>query len=178
MQLINDFQTSVREAFDHIDPNWEKYNGVVICGSHTPEKTEKAIEIIRLCRENGVPFLGICAGFQLAGIEWARNVLGIKDATSEEFGKEGTFVVKKMPGFRAGIRPSILGFENYWHQYTVLPQYLTGLTFTISENEFTDYLEIPGKPFMASQFHPEYNSPKGKPHPLLVNFIKQCKKAT
>lgn len=176
MQLINDFQTSVRKAFDEIDPDWEKYNGVVICGTHSPEKTEEAIEVIRLCRESGIPFLGICAGFQLAAIEWARHVLGVTDATSEEFGT-GTFVVKKMPGFRVGIKMSQGGFENYWHQYTVDISYLAGLTIFLSEG-FADMIKVADKPFFAVQFHPEYNSTPDKPHPLLKNFLKSCKEHT
>ena len=37
------------------------------------------------CRETGVPYLGICLGFQVAVIEFARNVLGLREASSTEF---------------------------------------------------------------------------------------------
>ena len=40
-------------------------------------------------------------------IEYARNVLGIKDATSEEFG-QGTFIVKKLPQLKVGIKRSVI----------------------------------------------------------------------
>jgi CTP synthase len=40
---------------------------------------------VRHCRENGVPYLGICLGFQMAVVEYARNVCGIADAASTEF---------------------------------------------------------------------------------------------
>ena len=46
------------------------------------------IETIKYARENNIPFLGICLGMQMAVVEFARNVLGIKDADSEEFNKE------------------------------------------------------------------------------------------
>lgn len=39
-------------------------------------------------RENNIPFLGICLGSQIMAIEFARNVLGIQDASSEEFTPE------------------------------------------------------------------------------------------
>ena len=45
------------------------------------------MKAIRFARENGVPFLGICLGMQLAVIEYARNVAGITDATSTEFNR-------------------------------------------------------------------------------------------
>lgn len=40
-------------------------------------------------RENKIPYLGICLGSQIMAIEYARNVLGITDASSEEFTPEG-----------------------------------------------------------------------------------------
>lgn len=45
------------------------------------------MQAIQFARENGVPFLGICLGMQLAVIEYARNVVGISDATSTEFNR-------------------------------------------------------------------------------------------
>ena len=46
------------------------------------------VETIKYVRENNVPFLGICLGMQMAVVEFARDVLGIEDANSEEFSKE------------------------------------------------------------------------------------------
>ena len=46
------------------------------------------IETVKYVRENKIPFLGICLGMQMAVVEFARNVLKIKDADSEEFNKE------------------------------------------------------------------------------------------
>jgi CTP synthase len=50
--------------------------------------TEGKIRAIRYAREHKVPFFGICLGMQCMVIEWARNVCGIKDATSSEFDPE------------------------------------------------------------------------------------------
>lgn len=47
------------------------------------------VECVRHCRETGVPYLGICLGFQVAVIEFARNILGIPDADSTEFNPDG-----------------------------------------------------------------------------------------
>lgn len=153
MQILNDFSTSVRKALEEIDPKYMDYPGVVICGTHTPHDTEELIKVIRLCRLTKTPFLGICFGHQLAAIEWAR-ANGTPDATSEEFGK-GTFVVKKDQNLKVGLHDG----ESYWHNYEVSIDW--------------------GKPdwFFTSQFHPEYQSRKSKPHPLLVAFLNHAKLA-
>lgn len=177
MEILNDFQTSLRKAFSEIDPKYESYDGLVICGTHAPHNTEEMIKKIQQARETGVPFLGICFGMQLMAIEYARNVLRIKDATSEEFGT-GTFVVQKMPGFRIGQRPVGQRFESFWHQYSVDSSYFIGglWRLTYSEN-FPAIMILEGYPFfVGTQFHPEYESSKGNYHPLLVQYIDTCKK--
>ncbi len=63
-------------------------NGIVIPGGFGDRGIEGMIETIKYVRENNIPFLGICLGMQMAVVEFARNVLGIKDADSEEFNKE------------------------------------------------------------------------------------------
>ena len=59
MNLLNDFSTSVKKALDEIDPQWEKYEGLIICGTHTPKDWETQIGFIRMARESNIPFLGI-----------------------------------------------------------------------------------------------------------------------
>jgi CTP synthase len=60
-------------------------DGVLVPGGFGERGSEGKISAIRYCRENQVPFFGICFGMQMAAIEFARNVCGIKDATSREF---------------------------------------------------------------------------------------------
>ena len=62
-----------------------KFNGILIPGGFGDKGIEGKIKAIQYARENKVPFFGICLGMQLATIEFARNVCGIKDATSAEF---------------------------------------------------------------------------------------------
>jgi CTP synthase len=62
----------------------QKYDGVFIPYGFGPRGTEGKMMAIRFARENNIPFLGICYGFQLAVIEYARNVCGLKDANSTE----------------------------------------------------------------------------------------------
>ncbi len=65
-----------------------KVHGILVPGGFGVRGTEGKIEAIRYARENGVPFLGICLGLQLAISEFARNVMGLEGANSTEFDKE------------------------------------------------------------------------------------------
>ena len=62
-----------------------KYDGIIVPGGFGNRGIEGKIETIRYARENKVPFLGICLGMQMAVVEFARDVLGLKDANSAEF---------------------------------------------------------------------------------------------
>ena len=59
-------------------------DGVLIPGGFGERGTEGKIAAVRYARENGVPFLGICLGLQMAVIEYARGVLGLNKANSTE----------------------------------------------------------------------------------------------
>ena len=74
----------------------KKYSAVLIPGGFGSRGTEGKIEAIAYARKYKVPFFGICFGMQMAIIESARNMLGIKKATSSEFGNNGTHVVGLM----------------------------------------------------------------------------------
>ena len=69
--------------------NLKKYNGVLIPGGFGTTGIEGKIKVIEFIRKNKIPFFGICYGMQLACIEYARNVCGIKDATSYEINPNG-----------------------------------------------------------------------------------------
>lgn len=75
-------------------------DGILVPGGFGERGVEGKITAIKYARENQVPFFGICFGMQLAAIEFARNVCGIKDATSREFHGEskrnGNFVIDSM----------------------------------------------------------------------------------
>ncbi len=61
--------------------------GILIPGGFGDRGTEGKITAARYAREKGVPYFGICLGMQIAVIEFARNVCGLKNATSTEFDK-------------------------------------------------------------------------------------------
>lgn len=60
-------------------------DAVLVPGGFGERGVEGKIAAVRYARENGVPYLGICLGLQVAVIEFARNVLGFKGAHSTEF---------------------------------------------------------------------------------------------
>ena len=68
-------------------------HGVLIPGGFGKRGTEGKIAAIRYARINKIPFLGICFGMQMAVIEFARNILKIKNASSSEISKNGVPVV-------------------------------------------------------------------------------------
>ncbi|GME85172.1 unnamed protein product [Ambrosiozyma monospora] len=96
-----------------------KADGILVPGGFGSRGIEGMISAAKWARENKVPYLGVCLGLQIAVIEFARNVLGIKGASSEEFQPEITkdkaAVVympeidkEKMGGtMRLGLRPTV-----------------------------------------------------------------------
>ena len=64
--------------------NLKQYDGIFVPYGFGPRGTEGKIAAITFARENNVPFLGICYGFQLAVIEFARNVCNLEGANSTE----------------------------------------------------------------------------------------------
>ena len=63
----------------------QKMDAILVPGGFGDRGIEGKIQAIRFARENRIPYLGICLGMQLAIIEYARNVLSLKDANSTEF---------------------------------------------------------------------------------------------
>ena len=107
---LEDAYMSVHEALKHagiergveVNVNWvdseemrthhtdrlRDSDGVVVPGGFGSRGTEGKIEAIRYAREEGIPFLGLCLGFQMAVVEYARNVLGLEGAHSAEIDAE------------------------------------------------------------------------------------------
>lgn len=74
----------------------KKYDGIVVPGGFGSRGVEGKIKAIEFCRKNKIPYLGLCLGMQLAVVEWARNVCGLKRANSSEF-VQGRTLHKEIP---------------------------------------------------------------------------------
>ncbi len=141
-------------------PLLEEADGILIPGGFGSRGADGKMEAIRYARENGVPFLGVCLGFQLAVVEFARNALSFHDANSTEFDShtshpvvdllpEQKDVTKKGATMRLGAQDVIVEegsvahglygattiSERHRHRFEVNPHYIDviqgkGLRFT------------------------------------------------
>jgi CTP synthase len=128
---------------------------VIVPGGFGKRGIEGKIAVARHCRERGVPYLGICLGFQVAVIEFARHVCGLADANSTEFDTKGDLtpypVISELPDqkkieglggtMRLGaqdviLKPGSLAAQMYGkttvrerfrHRYEVDPQFVARL---------------------------------------------------
>jgi CTP synthase len=128
-------------------------------------------------------------------IEYAKNVCGIKGATTEELGSSGDMVVKlsekKVGGFYTLIKDNSFVSkiykqnrvrERHRHTSEINGYYADALEkkgMKISgkgEDDQIDIIEVPNHPFYVGvQFHPEYTSRPLSPNPLLLRFVQTCK---
>lgn len=79
-------------------------DGILVPGGFGERGVEGKIKAIEFARENHIPFFGICLGMQLAVIEFARHVCGIKDANSAEFKPQGTSNVIDLMESQKGLK--------------------------------------------------------------------------
>ncbi|MCK4918688.1 MAG: CTP synthase [Candidatus Pacebacteria bacterium] len=76
----------------------KKYDGVIVPGGFGSSGIDGKLKVIQYVRENKIPFLGLCYGMQLAVIEYARNVLKMKDANTVEIDPKTKYpVIDIMP---------------------------------------------------------------------------------
>lgn len=80
-KTLQDNPVSYHEAWQQLC----KSDGVIVPGGFGKRGIDGMIDACKWCRVNNKPLLGICLGLQVAVLEYARNVLGIKDANSTEF---------------------------------------------------------------------------------------------
>lgn len=88
---------NVKELLGDVD-------GILVPGGFGGRGIEGKIECARFARENNIPYLGICLGMQTAVIEFARNVLGYKDANSSEFDPDSAHCVIDLMPDQHGVK--------------------------------------------------------------------------
>ena len=206
----SDVEIATFQAEDVTDDNVEELlgdaDGILVPGGFGDRGLEGKIAAIRYARENDVPFLGICLGMQMASIEFARNVLGIKDAATAEVDPDSKNpVIWLMPDqvdvtnlggtLRLGLYPCELkagsvaaaAYDNvpevqkrHRHRYEFNTKYReamekAGMVFSgvSPDNRLMEIIELPkNKFFVASQYHPEFQSRPTKPEGLFKSFIQ------
>src|ERR1700722_18834673 len=171
-------------------------NGVWVAPGSPYKDFSRALQAIRLARENGVPCLGTCGGFQHMILEFARNVLALTDAGHAEYdpGASRLFVsalscsvagmelrVKLQPGTIArALYRTEEAVERYYCTFGVNPAYAGPLAdsrqLVISGrdvNEEIRIIEIRDHPFfVGTLFVPQVQSRESMPHPLVSGFLQ------
>lgn len=99
---IKDVDNFLREMLRGVD-------GIIVPGGFGKRGIEGKIALIRYAREKGLPFLGLCLGLQLAVIEFARNVCGIKDANTTEIASCANPVIDIIPEQEENLNSGNLG---------------------------------------------------------------------
>jgi CTP synthase len=92
------------EVFEREDPApfLEHVNGILVPGGFGQRGAEGKIRAVQFARERAVPYFGICFGMQMAVVEAARNLCGIENANSTEFGETSEPVVGLMTEWMRG----------------------------------------------------------------------------
>ena len=180
----------------------ENADGVIVPGGFGARGTDGKIDAIRYARENEVPFLGLCLGFQMAVVEHARNLLGLEGAHSAELDADTPHPVidllpeqkeleemggtMRLGAHRTDIQPGTLAadlygdacVERHRHRYEVNPDYIEtlqseGLVFSGTAGPRMEILEREDHPFFfGTQFHPEFRSRPDRASPSFVGFLE------
>ena len=82
----------------------KEFDGIIVPGGFGNRGSEGKIKVIEFCRKEKIPFFGLCLGLQLAVIEFARNVAGMKKANSAEFTAKGDLIINVLPEQKVLLR--------------------------------------------------------------------------
>jgi len=197
-------ETELVSAEDIDEAKLDDVDGILIPGGFGERGIEGKVEAARIAREDGIPYLGICLGMQIAVVEFARHVCGMDGANSAEFDLETPYpVVDLLPEqkevsdlggtMRLGADPvklhddtqarEIFGeaviYKRHRHRYEVNNMLRRRLedeglvaSGTSPDDRLVEIIELPDHPFfVASQFHPEFNSRPTRPEPLFREFV-------
>ncbi|MBQ7555048.1 CTP synthase [bacterium] len=175
-------------------------DGILVMGSMTNYGEKGKSLAAKFARENKIPYFGICAGMECAAIEFAENVLKIKNASLSDKGEERSAIgiideqrsgTTKLGATELIVEKGTKAFqlykarkisERHRQRYAMLYDKALAEKFEkaglkvsalSADGKFVELLEMPDHPFfMACQYHPEFKSRPTTPHPLFKAFIK------
>ncbi len=176
------------------------YDGIWVVPASPYQNMEGAIDVIQFARENNIPFMGTCGGYQHAVLEFARNKLGFEQAANAEVTPETEFPliaplvcslvdqdgeIKLVEGTKAAeLYGEHLITEQYRCSYGFNVAYLH--LFETSDLQVTGFdqdedpriIELEGHPFfMGTAYQPERSSLLGETHPLIIEFVRAAGQA-
>jgi CTP synthase (UTP-ammonia lyase) len=168
----------------------------LLCSPGSPYRSlEGALRGIQYARENGIPFIGTCGGFQHLVLEYARNVIGFKDAAHAETDPNAsclfitplscslvglTMEVTLKSGSKAALAcGSSRSMEVFYCNFGLNPehehrleQHKLEITGT-DQNREVRIIELAGHPFfIGTLFVPQARSKPRSPHPLIREFCR------
>lgn len=173
----------------------DRFTGIWVAPGAPYKDMDKTLWAIRYAREHLIPCFGTCGGFQHMVLEYARNVLGFKDAQHAEYDPyASTLFISRLAcsltgremqlRFTSGsqvarIYGALSTTEHYYCNFGVAPEYIALLksgamqvTGSDSEGEVR-VIELPGHPFfIGTLFVPQTRSTPQSPHPLVTAFLQ------
>lgn len=173
----------------------QNVNGLWVAPGSPYKNLEATLVAIRTAREQGIPCLGTCGGFQHMILEYARHVLNFHDAQHAEYDPYASrlfltrlacsLVGREMqlqfePGSQVvGYYGARTATENYYCNFGVNPEYVPILqrgplkvVGHDAEGEIR-VIELPGHPFfIGTLFVPQARSTSSQPHPLVTGFVR------
>ncbi|MEM9658181.1 MAG: CTP synthase [Planctomycetota bacterium] len=175
------------------------FNGVWVAPGSPYKDMARTLDAIRFARENGVPLLGTCGGFQHMALEYARNVLGLTEAQHAEYDPNASCLfisqlvctlagkelgLKLVRGSRAAsFYGAVAATERYYCNFSINPQYVARIErgpLRISgadDQGEARIIELPEHPFyVGTLFVPQVQSTHGRPHPLVAAFVHAAAK--
>jgi CTP synthase len=176
-------------------------DGLIVPGGFGSRGVEGMINAIKYARVNKIPYLGICYGMQLATIEFARNVLKMKNANTTENDPNTKFpIFDYIDGrMRLGEQEMILSkntlayklYQNTnvkqrhrhrWEFNNIYKEQFAKYGYIISavsndQEKTAEIIELKNHPyFIGCQFHPEFSSWPNKNDPAFLGLIKAAMK--
>jgi CTP synthase (UTP-ammonia lyase) len=182
-------------AFDHNEPDLSNYNGLWCAPGSPYQSMNGAINAIKYARENKLPFIGTCGGFQHAVIEYGRNVLHISELEDIHFNpyNPNDYITALSCSLVGQTRHlsiknnskmhNIYGVHNVDEKYNcsfginkAFQNELDNHNFHVvgfDEEEEARIMLLEDHPFyVISLFQPQLSSSYGNPHPIIMEYLR------
>lgn len=176
-----------------------RYSAFWIAPGSPYQNMMATLELIQLCRNEGVPCFGTCGGFQHMVLEFARNHLGISDGQHAEYDPYASrLIVSRLdcslvgreleialaPNSRiSGIYKQTKVIERYYCNFGINPEYVQVLSSgpfrPVGSDEKGEIrvMEISDHPFyIGTLYVPQASTSKESPHPLVTEFVTSASK--
>jgi CTP synthase (UTP-ammonia lyase) len=190
---------STADLVARADSNLARFDAIWIAPGSPYKTMQGALDAIRYAREARKPTLGTCGGCQHMVIEYARNVLGFRDAHHAEYDPYASslFVTPTSCSLVGQTMQVLIAADSrvaaIYRETTTQEQYYCNFGINPSHQEQLDHggfrivgkdadgeariLELPGHPFfVATLFVPQLTSTFDRPHPIIVAFLRAAQK--